>query len=397
MVIENLEYATLELPDSVRTIQLPDKVVYLVGTAHVSEESVRDVRTTITEVQPDSVCVELCPARYKTMTQQNAWRDMNIFKVVREKKSTLLLAQLMMSAFYKKLGEKLGVQPGAEMMEGIDQARKTGAQLVTADRDIQITLKRVWRNLGFWTKLKFFSEFLAGIILSEKIDEELIEKIKERDQLEVLMEEFSGKLPGIKERLIDERDIYLAQKIREAPGNKVVAVVGAGHCRGIEENIHTEHSLEPLTTLPPKSKLPQVLGWGIPIAICALIVSSFLTNGAQHSIHSISIWILANGILSALGAALAFGHPLTVISALAAAPLTSLNPTVAAGWVAGLVQALVRKPTVADLENLPHAISSFKGFWMNPLIRILLVVVFANIGSSLGTFIGGVWIAQRTF
>lgn len=396
MTLENLEYESLDLPASVQTIQLPDKTVYLVGTAHVSEESVEDVRRTIQQVQPDSVCVELCDSRYRTMTQKNTWQEMDIFKIVREKRSTLLLAQLLMSAFYRKLGAKLGVQPGAEMLEGIQQAGRTGAQLITADRDIQITLKRVWRNLGFWTKLKFFGEFLAGLVLSEEIDEDLIEKIKQRDQLEVLMEEFSGKLPGIKERLIDERDVYLAQKIREAPGRKVVAVVGAGHCSGIEANIQEDHSLAPLRELPPKSNIPKIVGWSIPVLILALIVSSFFNNGTQHSIGSITIWILANGILSAAGTALAFGHPLTVLAAFAAAPLTSLNPTIAAGWVAGLVQAIVRRPKVADLESLPAAISTFKGFWMNPLIRILLVVVLANLGSSLGTFIGGIWIAQRT-
>ncbi len=396
MVTENPEKEIVNLPESVQIIQLKEKKVYLVGTAHVSKESVEDVRITIQAVRPDSVCVELCPPRLKTLTQRNAWEEMDIFKIVREKKSSLLLAQLMMSAFYRKLGDQLGVKPGAEMLEGVAQARQIGAELVTADRDIQITLKRVWRNLRLWTRVKLFSELLAGIFVSEKIDEELIEQIKKKDQLEALMEEFSGKLPGIKERLIDERDIYLAQKIRETSGKTIVAIVGAGHCPGIERNIHEDHDLEPLEELPRKSLTPKILGWGIPALILTLLIAGFFKDGTQHSVQSISIWILTNGILSALGTALAFGHPVTIATAFVAAPITSLNPTIAAGWVAGLVQAYVRKPTVADFENLPVAIATFKGFWMSPLIRILLVVVMANIGSSIGTFVAGIWIAQRT-
>lgn len=385
-----------ELPESVRRIEVDGKTVYLIGTAHVSKESVADVRQTIAAVHPDSVCVELCRARYETLSQRDSWQKMDIFKVVRQKKSALLLGQLMMTAFYRKLGRQLGVQPGAEMLEGVNCANETGATLVCADRDIQITLKRVWGNLGAWTKLRLLSELLAGMLMSEQIDEDLIEKIKQKDQLEVLMDEFSSKVPGIKERLIDERDIYLAQKIRQAPGKTIVAVVGAGHCPGIERQIQRDHDLVPLLELPAKSLLPRIVGWGIPLAIVAMIASSFLRNGIAYSVDSIWIWVLVNGVLSALGTALALGHPLTVISAFVAAPITSLNPTVAAGWVAGLVQAVVRKPTVADIERLPQDLGSFKGFWTNPLIRILLVVVLANLGSSIGTWIGGVWIFNRT-
>ncbi len=379
-----------------RVINLPSKTVYLVGTAHVSRESVLDVRHTVELVKPDCICVELCQARYRNMTSDDDWKQMDLFRVVREKRSSLLLAQLLMSGFYKKIGSKLGVKPGAEMLEGVEQARKTGVRLVPADRDIQITLKRVWGHLGFWTKIKLIAEMLAGVMFSGEIDEELIEKIKERDQLESLMEEFSGKIPGVRERLIDERDTYIAQKIREAPGETVVAVVGAGHCSGIESKIHSDHDLRPLLELPRKTIMPKVIAWGIPAIIIAMIASSFFRNGVEHSFESIWIWVMVNGAFSALGAALALGHPITVITAFIAAPITSLNPTIAAGWFAGLVQAVVRKPKVADIENLGAALTNLKEFWTNPVIRILLVVIMANLGSTLGTFIGGVWIFNRT-
>jgi pheromone shutdown-related protein TraB len=385
------------LAGSVSRITTGGKEVYLVGTAHVSRESVKDVRETCEKLKPETVCVELCAARYKTLVKQDAWKQMNIFKVIREKKAVFLLAQLIMTAFYRKLGEQLGVQPGAEMLEGVKVAEELGSELVLADRDIEVTLKRVWGHLNWWNKLKMTGQLLASLLLAEKIDEEMIEDMKNRDQLEALLESFGKSFPEVKKRLLEERDIYLAQKIREAPGDMIVAVVGAAHVPGIEEHIGREETLAPLMEVPPPSKVPAMLKWGIPALILALLIGGFLKSGAQHSVQSIYIWVLVNGTLSALGAAAAFAHPVTILSAFLGAPLTSLNPMIAAGWVAGLVQAWVKKPTVADLEDLPNAISSARGFWMNPVSRILLVVVLANVGSALGTFIAGSWIAVRTF
>ncbi len=385
------------LPASVHHITIEGKNIYLVGTAHVSKKSVEDVSNTIETVNPDAICVELCAARHKAIVQRDNWKQMNIFKIIKEKKAVFLLAQLIMSSFYRRIGEQLGVQPGAEMVEGIKQAEKTGAELVLADRDIEITLKRVWRNLNFFNKLKMASHILATLFIGEKIDESLIEKIKEQDQLETILENFSESFPEVKKRLIDERDIYLAQKIRSAPGTTIVAVVGAGHVPGIQQHIHKNEPIAPLVEVPPKSIIPAILKWAIPALILTLLVAGFFKGGRQHSVESIYIWILVNGILSAVGAAIALAHPLTILATFIAAPITSLNPTIAAGWVSGLVQTWVKKPTVSDLEDLPNAISSVKGFWMNPVSKILLVVVLANLGSSLGTFISGSWIAARLF
>ncbi len=389
--------ATRQLPSRVEKLTVDGKTVYLVGTAHVSRESVQDVHTTVELVKPDTICVELCPSRYQALTRRDAWRQMDIIKIVREKKALFLLAQLIMTSFYRKIGEQLGVQPGAEMIAGIELAETTGAELVLADRDIEITLKRVWGFLRFWPKLKMIGHLLASILTTEKIDAELIEEMKKQDQLEHIMAEVSAAFPEVKQRLIDERDIFLAQKIRQAPGRVVVAVVGAGHLAGIRKHIYTDHPLEPLLELPPKAKWPTVVKWAIPGLIVAMIIGGFFKGGSQFTLQSIYIWVAVNGILSGLGAALARGHPLTVLAAVAAAPLTSLNPMIAAGWVSGLVQAYVKKPTVADLEDLPLAISTVRGFWRNPACRILLVVVLSNLGSSLGTFISGSWIAARFF
>lgn len=387
---------SIALPQRVAHVNVDDKDVYLVGTAHLSKESVEDVRTTVEQVRPEAVCVELCKARHQAMTQADSWSKMDIFKVVKQKKAIFLLAQLIMTSFYRRLGEKLGIQPGAEMLEGIKMAEESGAQLVLADRDIEITLKRVWGYLGFWNKLKLFFQVLLGLTMSEDIDATMIEDLKKSDQLQAVMAEFAGKFPEIKRRLIDERDTYLAEKIRTAPGKTVVAVVGAGHVDGIKQQIRDEHALDVLMELPPKSVWPRILKWALPLAILVLIAYSFVAKGRTHGIENIYIWVLVNGSLSAAGAALALAHPLTILSAFLAAPLTSLNPLFAAGWVAGIVQALIKRPKVGDLEDLPDAIATMKGFWTNPVTRILLVVALANLGSVIGTYVATAWIGARS-
>jgi pheromone shutdown-related protein TraB len=386
-----------QLSENVYHVALDGKDIYLVGTAHVSKESVEDVRNTVEIVKPNSICVELCAARHKTLMQRDAWQQMNIFKVLKEKKALFLLAQLIMTSFYRRLGEQLGVQPGAEMIEGVNLAEKTGSELVLADRDIQITLKRVWGYLNVWNKLKMISQLLVSLFFTEKIDRDMIEEMKKKDQLEDILKVLADAFPEVKKRLIDERDLYLSQKIRNAPGRSIVAVVGAAHIQGILNHIQKDAPLDYLLEVPPKSFTPVLLKWAIPLLIISLLITGFVKGGAEHSVESIYIWILVNGIFSAIGAALAFAHPLTILSAFVGAPLTSLNPMIAAGWVAGIVQAWVKKPTVTDLEDLPNAIMRVKGFWMNPVTRILLVVLLANLGSSVGTFVAGGWIAMRTF
>ncbi len=388
--------AVVDLPDSVSQIKIGEKEVYLVGTAHVSKRSVEDVKNTIEAVGPDAVCVELCRPRYEAMIDKELWRKLSIFKIVRQKKSVFFLAQLIMSAFYRRLGKRLGVQPGAEMLEAIQQAEQIGAKLVLADREIEITLKRVWGYVSFWSKLKMMVHLMASILFREEISEEFVEKIKTQDQLESILAEFGGRFPQVRRYLIDERDVFLSQKIREAEGERIVAVVGAGHVQGVKEQIHQEHCLDELMEVPAKSVWPMVFKWTLPAAILVLLVYGFFKDGAAHSIQNIYIWILVNGILSSLGAVCALAHPLTVVSAFLASPLTSLNPMIGAGWVAGFVQAWVVRPTVGDFEALPEATSTLRGFWSNPVTKILLVVVFANLGSVLGTYISGFWIASRT-
>ena len=395
MPVSEKESTQIQIPDKVRRIELSGREIFLVPTAHVSLQSIEDVRKTIQAICPDVVCIELCEPRFKNLVNREIWKQTNLVQVIRQGNAMLLLASLVMASFQKRIGERLGVKPGAEMEEGIRQAKEVGADLVLADRDIQITLKRTWHQLKFRHRIRMVLELVATLFVGEEISAESIEELKEEKKLGDVLKLLADEFPNLKSTLIDERDQFLAQKIRDAAGKRVVAVVGAGHVPGIVAKISQPADLKALEEIPAPSNLPRLLKWGLPMVILGLFVYGFQQGGAEESLGSLYIWILINGALAALGASIALGHPLTIVSAFLAAPLTSLNPMVAAGWVAGLVQCFAKKPTVRDLESLPDEIGSVKGFWMNPVSRILLVVVLSNVGSSLGTFISGGWIAAR--
>lgn len=379
MILEN---------ENITRIDLDGKELILIGTAHVSRSSAELVKKVIEEEKPDSVCVELDAQRYQTIMEGNKWQDTDIFKIIKEKKSTLLLINLAMSSFQKRLAKQFDIKAGQEMIEGIQAAKEIGAQLVLADRNIQITFSRIWHSLGFWGKVRLMVELIFSIFTDESISEEDLEQLKSEDMLNSILHDFSQKFPRLKVPLVDERDQYLAQKIKEAPGPKVVAILGAAHVPGIKKELFKEHDLEQLTQLPPKSKLTQVVGWSIPVLIVGLIVFTFITNPAMGAKQSIS-WVLWTGSFAALGTALAFGHPLSILTAFLVAPITTLHPLIAAGWFAGLTQAYIKKPSVRDFENLAEDILSLKGFWHNQVTRILLIVAMANVGGSIGTLIGG--------
>jgi len=385
------------LPESVTVRELGDKTYYLLGTAHVSKKSVEDVRTAVDAIDPDSICVELCEPRHQAMMDKERWKKMDVFQVIKNGKASLLLSQLIITSFYQQIGEKLGVEPGAEMQEGVKLASEKEKNLVLADRKVEVTLKRVWRHLSFWNKLKMLSQVFMGIFEKEEIDDAMIEEIKNANELESIMEMFAKSFPQIKERLIDERDIYLSQKIKHAPGKKVLAILGAGHIKGVAIELEKETPLAPLETVPPPSKVGSLLKWAIPLLIIAIPLIGFFRGATEQSIDSLNIWLVSHSLLAGLGSLIALAHPLTIIAAAVVAPFTSLNPMIAAGWVAGLVQAWVKKPTVEDLQKIPQEIKTVTGFWRNPTTRILLVVMLANLGSSLATFISGTWIITHSF
>ena len=368
-------------------LKFNEKEFILVGTAHVSKESARLAKSVIEEEKPDTVCVELCQSRFQAIRQKDQWQDTDIVKVIKEKNSFLLLSNLLLASFQKRIAKQFDVKPGEEMITAINTAESTGAQIHLADRDIRTTLSRTWRVMGFWSKIKLVFQLMLSLGQLDEIKEEDIEKMKQQDVLETLLAEVGKSLPALKSIVIDERDQYLAEKIRTAPGNKIVAVVGAGHIPGIQKYWDSDIDTRALEQLPPKGKLIGILKWLIPVAIVGLFIAGFFYGGTEAGTDMIIWWILANGILAGVGAIIALAHPVTILTSILAAPLTSLNPMIAAGWVSGLVEAFSRKPKVKDLERLPEDILSVRGFWKNNVTRILLVVVFTNLGSSLGTFI----------
>ena len=368
-------------------LTVEDKEIILVGTAHVSAESADLVGRVIEEEKPDTVAVELCQSRYQAMTDKNRWQETDLIKVIKEKKAFLLLSNLMLASFQKKIGKKLGIKPGEEMLRAVNTAKEMEADIHLADRDVRTTLSRTWRLMGFWTKFKLLLQLITSMGDVEDIEKEDIEKLKEQDVLETLLSELGETLPDLQRVLIDERDQYLAQKIRTAPGEKIVAVVGAGHVPGIKKYWEEPVDIAALEIIPPKGKWIGFLKWGIPTLVILLIILGFYMAGASAGADMIKWWVLANAVLAGLGAAVALAHPLTILAAIVASPITSLNPMIAAGWVAGLVQVFLVKPKVKDFQRLPEDIVSVKGFWKNKITRILLIVVLTNMGSSLGAFV----------
>lgn len=380
--------------ENVHRIEIDGRTLILIGTAHISKKSVEEVKEVIEIEKPDTVCVELCQARYQSITESDRWKNTDIIKIIKERKALLLLANLVLSSYQKRLARKFGVQPGQEMIQGIESAKEAGAELCLADRDIQVTMLRLWRNIGFWGKIKLFFQMTLGLFYEEELTEEDLEKMKSQDMLSAAMDELSTSFPQLKSILIEERDRYLAQKIKTAPGSKVVAVLGAGHIPGIKEELFREHDLEELSIILPPSNWIKVVAWSIPLLIMALIAITFSADRAM-GIEQIIAWVLWNGSLGVVGAIVALAHPLALLTALLVSPISSLSPMLAAGWFAGLVEALIRKPQVSDFDSLADDIHSVKGFWRNKVTRILLVVIFVNLGSTAGTIVGGAEVINR--
>ncbi len=374
--------------ENITRLHIDGRELILIGTAHVSRQSAEQVKAVIEAEQPDSVCIELDAQRYQSVTDKNKWKETDIFKVIKEKKSSLLLMNLAISSFQNRLADQFGIKPGQEMLQGIESAKEVGAELVLADRNIQVTFSRIWSNIGFLGKAQLLTSVFYSIFSSETISEEDLEKMKSQDTLNAVLNDFTKSFPKLKTPLIDERDQYLAQKIKDAPGQKVVAVLGAAHVPGITKEIHHEHDLKKLSEVPPKSNWPKILGWAIPVLLVALLAITFYNNPAAGIDGTIS-WVLWTASLGAIGAALAFGHPLAILTAFVGGPVGALHPLLAAGWFSGLMQAYIRRPNVGDFETLSKDVFTLKGFWDNKVTRVLLVVVLTNIGTSTGNIIGG--------
>jgi len=361
--------------------------IILIGTAHVSRESADLVERVINEEKPDVVCVELCTSRYEAIRQKDKWQETDIVRVIREKRTSLLLSQLLIVSFQRKIARKFNIRPGEEMLRAINKAEETGADLVLADREIRVTLLRAWRKMGFLTRMKVIPDMILSLFSAGKITEEDIERLKKYDMLELALQAMEEKLPDLKTILIDERDQYLSHSIAHAPGHKIVAVVGAGHIPGIIENMGHAVDMEAINRIPPPSLWSKLAGWVFSGAILGLFITGFFYSGSEASMNMIKWWTLITATCSALGAMILLAHPVTIAASAIAAPITTLHPLIAAGWVAGLTEATVRKPQVKDFLALTDDVTTIGGFFRNKITRILLLVAFVNLTTSIGTFI----------
>lgn len=371
-----------------------DKQIYLVKTAHVSKTSIEDVDACFEDVKPDSICIELDEQRYQKLENPEAWRETDIVKIIKDKQVGFLMVNVILSSFQRRMAKSLGSTTGGEMMEGIKLSKEHNLPLVLADRPIKTTFARIWAKLGASEKFKLLTTIIGSIFDDEEISEEDLAKLKEADALEAALMEVSKEFPTVKQVLVDERDQYLAQKIKTAPGKKIMAIIGAAHAGGIAKHIEEEIDTNALEVVEKKKGLSSYLKYIIPAAIVLMIGFTIIKN-RDAGLSQIRSWILWNGGLSALGVLLALGHPLSILTAFIMSPITSLNPLLASGWFAGLVEAYMRKPKVKDFEDIAEDTSSFKGFWKNRVTRTLMVVIFANLFSSIGTLVSGIDIVKK--
>lgn len=387
----NPSFPEFEYPADVHTITHEGKTILLVGTAHISQESVELVEKVITQESPDCVCIELDEKRYNALTQKKKWQSLDLKQIIKDKQLSTLMINLLMASYQKKLGGQLGVTPGAELLKAAQTATENHIPIALCDRDVRITLRRAWKSTSFFKKGYLLTTLFASLFDSTEISEEKLAEMKQKDVLSELMDEMGTALPDVKEVLINERDIYLSEKIKAAEGTRLVAVVGAGHVAGIKKIFTEDRSaeLEAITTIPPVSKVWKILGWSIPALIIGSIIAIGVQKGMADAGSNLLYWILANGIPSAIGGVLAFANPLTVIGAFAAAPITSLTPVIGAGYVAAFIQVMRTPPVVKEFETVGDDMGTVKGWWKNKLLRVFLVFLFTGIGSSIGTYVGG--------
>ncbi len=381
------------MKQTVRRISLDNREIILVGTAHVSRESIEEATGTIRDETPDMVCVELDEGRMQSLANEKGWQELDISKVLREGKGFLLIANLVLSTFQKRIGADMGVKPGDEMKASVEAAKEAGIPTALVDRPIHVTLQRAWAKNNLWGKAKLLATLLASAFSDEKIEESEIENLKDQGAMDAMMSELAGYLPTVKEVLIDERDRYLASKIWAAGGAKSVAILGAGHLPGTEAYLRElaagakSPDVTDIASVPPKTLGSKVAGLLFPALIVGLLAAGFFTGGAVTSFGMLVRWLLWNGSLAALGTVVALGHPLSVIIAFVGAPVATINPFMAVGILSGLTQAWVKKPRVRDMEHLMNDVGSVKGFYRNRISHVLLIFFLSSLGGAIGNFI----------
>ena len=364
----------------------------VLGTAHVSSSSVAAVKAQIEAFQPDIVAVELCASRYGALTSNRRLDKEGLLKVVKEGKAPLVMLQSLLAAEQRKMGLDEGEQPGAELLAAVQLAEEANLEVALIDRDIQTTLRRAWKRMKFFEKGK-----IMWSLLGEEDSEDapkVSQLLEDQDLLSSLMEELRTFSPGAGSVLIDERDAYLAGKIgalESSSDKRILAVVGAGHLRGIEAHLNQstqpgDEALKELEVLPTRGRLSRSIPWMIPLFMMGLVAYFVSQGDTVDLVELFTVWTAANAVFAALGCLLARGHPLAILTAACASPITSLNPTLAAGWFAGYVQLKLREPTAEDLQNFLK-MDSLGMFWSNKAGRVLMVTALSNLGSMAGAWV----------
>jgi len=364
--------------------------IRIIGTAHVSQQSVDEVRTAIEEFKPDVVAIELDTARYTAVKKQA--RDPSVDDVLEVKNFNSLLVQWLLAYLQRKIGIDVGVEPGAEMKIAITEAEQRGIPLALVDRDIRLTLLRFWSSLGFFEKIKMFWALIVSIAEVDNGQEIDIESLKEQNVIDAVMQEFRKFSPNGARALIDERDAFIAHQLLllkvQKPEGRILAVVGAGHRQGISaylDNPTTLPPFEPLTQEPKSFPWGKVFGFGVTaVFILLLLAIAFSGVGIEVLLYAFLFWVLIHGVLAAVFVLLAGGHPYTAFTCFCVAWFTSLNPMIHAGWIGAYVEAKVRKPPMSDFRKIYEA-DSLTAMAKVPLFRVVLVAALANLGSLLGT------------
>jgi pheromone shutdown-related protein TraB len=371
----------------------------IVGTAHISRESADLVREVIEKERPDCVCVELDAQRFEALSQKSKFSELDLKQLIRKKQLAALLANLLLASYQKKLGGALGILPGTELLEATKVAEELGIPIALCDRDVRVTLRRAWASMGFFKKATLASTLAVSVFERPEISEEDLRKLRDKDVLSELMRELGEAMPALKVTLIDERDTYLSTRMREASGDRIVAVVGAGHVEGICEALVPERDVDlaEIDTVPAISPVWKWVGWSIPALILGSLGYIGISKGADVAGENLLYWILANGIPSSIGAVLALAHPITTVSAFFVAPVTSLTPVIGAGYVCAFLQAYFQPPKVREFERLGDDVGSPRAWWTNRMLRIMLVFIFTTLGSIIGTYVGGFEIVSNLF
>lgn len=390
--------------EPIRIVKVDNCSITLLGTAHVSKVSADKVQELIATKKYDAVAVELCPSRHKVIVNPDAMAKMDLFQVIKSGQASMVAASLALGAFQQRMAEQFNIEPGAEMRVAIRDAQAAQLPVLLIDREIGTTMKRIYHNVPWWKRINLFAGLIASVISKEKFSAAEIEKLKEGDVLESSFSQFAENEKDLFQPLISERDEYMsARLIKECKENNyrhILAVIGAGHLNGMAQQLETQNIADPderilqLDTIPAPSKWVKYIPWMIVAFILVGFAVGFMRS-PEIGLSMVIDWILITGGLSALGTAIAFAHPLSILSAFLAAPLTTLHPAIGAGMVVAAVEAYLRKPKVGDFNQLRTDTTSLKGWWNNQVTRVLLVFIFSSLGAAIGTYVAGFRIFEQ--